>query len=96
MLMPPEQDPDAPPPADLSHAGMVIDRAIKYMMGQNIGSLAIASALLGGALGLLARTMSDEAIVRILDNAVDGVQSGDLRKIAESPKDTRPQVSRGA
>ena len=96
MLMDPEPDPDAPPPADLSHAGMVIDRAIEYMIGQNIGSLAIASALLGGALGLLARTMSDEAIVRILDNAVDSVQSGDLRRVAEPPKDAHPQISRRA
>ena len=85
MQMDPEPDPDGPPPADLSHAGAVIDRAIEYMVSQNIGSLAIASALLGGALGLLARTMPDEAIVRILDNAVDSVQAGELRRMAEPP-----------
>ena len=39
-------DDDAPP--DLSHAGAVVDKAIEYMMGQNISSIAIASALLGG------------------------------------------------
>jgi hypothetical protein len=85
MQMDLEPDPDAHPPADLSHAGAVIDKAIEYMVGQNIGSLAIASALLGGALGLLARTMSDEAIVRILDNAVDSVRAGELRRMAEPP-----------
>ena len=37
-------------PAELSHAGAVVDKAIEYMMGQNISSLAVASALLGGAL----------------------------------------------
>ena len=52
-------------PADLSHAGAVVDKAIEYMVGQNIGALAIASALLGGALGLLARSVADEAIVQI-------------------------------
>ena len=36
-------------PADLSHAGAVVDKAIEYMASQNIGELAIASALLGGA-----------------------------------------------
>ena len=71
-------------PADLGHAGAVIDKAIEYMMGQNIVPLAIASALLGGALGLLARTLSDEAIVRILDNAIDSVQAGELRSVSRS------------
>ena len=37
-------DPDAPP--ELSHAGAVVDQAIDYMVGHNIGSLSIASALL--------------------------------------------------
>lgn len=82
-----ENDGDAPgevpPPADLGRAGAVIDKAVEYMMSQNVSSLAIASALLGGALGLLARTMSDEAIVRILDNAIDSVNGGDLRQMAE-------------
>jgi len=68
-----------PPPADLSHAGAVVDKAIEYMMGQNLGSLAIASALLGGSMALLARSMSDEAIVGILTNAIGSVRSGELR-----------------
>jgi hypothetical protein len=69
-------------PADLSHAGAVVDKAIEYMTGQNIGSLAIASALLGGALALLSRGMSDDAIVAILNNAIASVRTGELRQPA--------------
>jgi hypothetical protein len=68
-------------PADLSHAGAVVDKAIEYMAGQNIGSLAIASALLGGAMGMLSRSLGDEAIIRILDNAIESVKAGELRHI---------------
>jgi hypothetical protein len=71
--------PDDTPPADLSHAGAVVDKAIEYMMGQNIGSLAIASALLGGAMGMLGRSLSDEAIIQVLNNAIASVRTGELR-----------------
>ena len=71
---------DDQPPADLSHAGAVVDKAIEYMMDQNIGALSIASALLGGALALLARSVADEAIVQILNNAIASVRDGELRK----------------
>lgn len=77
--------PEAPLPADLGHAGAVVDKAIEYMMGQKISSLAIASALLGGSLGLLARTMGDEAIVQVLNNAMDSVRSGELRNGESGP-----------
>jgi hypothetical protein len=66
-------------PAHLSHAGAVVDKAIEYMMQQNLSSLAIASALLGGSMALLARSMSDEAILGILANAMESVRSGELR-----------------
>ncbi len=72
-------DPE-PPPADLSRAGAVVDKAIEYMTGQNVSELAIASALLGGALALLSRGMADEAIVRILNNAIVSVRNGELRQ----------------
>ncbi|MCW3472962.1 hypothetical protein [Limobrevibacterium gyesilva] len=80
---PTDQGADAPggAPADLSHAGTIVDKAIEYMTGQNIGSLAIASALLGGALGLLTRSLSDDAIVQVLNNAIASVRTGDLRKM---------------
>ena len=66
-------------PADLSHAGAIVDKAIEYMIGQNVSALAIASALLGGSLGLLCRSLSDEAVVNILSNAIDSVRSGELQ-----------------
>ena len=67
------------PPEDLSHAGAVVDKAIEYMVAQNIGALSIASALLGGAMALLARSVADEAIVQILNNAIGSVRNGELR-----------------
>jgi hypothetical protein len=70
---------DEQAPADLSHAGAVVDKAIEYMVSQNIDSLSIASALLGGSLALLARSVADEAIVQILNNAIASVRSGELR-----------------
>ncbi len=75
-------DPTTPEPTEnqLSHAGAVTDKAIEYMAGQNIPPLAIASALLGGAVTLLAHHVSDAAIIRILGNAIEGVRSGDVRR----------------
>ena len=75
------------PTAHLSHAGAVVDKAIEYMMGQNIGSLEIASALLGGSLALLARGMSDDAIIGILNSAIASVKSGELRAQTEQEQD---------
>ncbi len=74
-----EQMPPDAAPADLSRAGAVVDKAIDFMAGQNISPLAVASALLGGALGMLARTMDDGAIVKVLENAIASVRSGELR-----------------
>jgi hypothetical protein len=68
------------PPADLSHAGAVVDKAIEYMSSQNIGALAIASALLGGAIGMLAQGLDDDAIVRVLENAIASVRAGELHR----------------
>ncbi len=75
-----EQDLPDPPPAELSRAGAVIDKAIEYMAGQHIGEVAMASALLGGALALLAHSMGDEAIVGVLNNAIASVRAGELRR----------------
>jgi len=75
--MPTERD--ETPPADLSHAGAVVDKAIEYMVGQNIDGLSIASALLGGALAVLSRSVADEAIISILNNAIRSVKTGELR-----------------
>jgi hypothetical protein len=67
-----------PPPAELSRAGAVVDKAIEYMDGQHMTPIAIASALLGGALGMLARSMDDAAIVKVLENAIASIRSGEL------------------
>jgi hypothetical protein len=74
---------DEPSAAELSRAGAVIDKAIEYMAGEKIGDLAMASALLGGALALLSRSVADEAIVRILHNAIASVRAGELRRNLE-------------
>jgi hypothetical protein len=66
------------PPSDLSHAGAVVDKAIEYMLGQNISPVAIASALLGGSMALLSRSMADDAIIGILNNAIGSIRSGEL------------------
>jgi hypothetical protein len=69
-------------PADLSHAGAIVDKAIEYMISQQVTSIAIASALLGGALGMLTRTLSDDAVIGILENAIASVRAGEFRKQA--------------
>ncbi|SHI35299.1 hypothetical protein SAMN02745194_00110 [Roseomonas rosea] len=83
-------DPQGAAPEDLSHAGSVTDKAIEYMMEQGISPISIASALLGGALGLMARTMEDPAIARVLRSALVSVESGELQEMrqqgAEPPR----------
>lgn len=67
------------PHAHLSQAGSIIDKAIEYMASQNIGQVEIASALLGGSLAVLSRSMPDDSIIAILTNAIESVRSGELR-----------------
>ncbi len=75
-------------PAELGHAGAVVDRAIAHMTEQGISMMAIGAALLGGAIGVLGRTMDDPAIVGVLRNAIASVEAGDLR-IEEQPAPRR-------
>ncbi len=70
------------PDGDLSFAGSVIDKAIEHMMGKNINSIAIASALLGGAMGMLTRALPDDVVIQILTNAIESVESGEMRRQA--------------
>jgi hypothetical protein len=72
--------PEQEPPTELSLAGSVVDKAIEYMAGQNVPPVAIASALLGGCMALLARTLGDEAIIGVLNNAITSVRSGELQR----------------
>ena len=69
---------DGSVPTELSHAGAVVDKAIEYMLGEKLPPLAVASALLGGSLGLLARTMDRTTMTRMLENAIASVQAGEL------------------
>ena len=68
-------------PADLSRAGAIVDKAIEYMSGENISDLVIASALLGVAVGMLARSLGDGAIVQVLNNAIASVGNVELRRM---------------
>ncbi len=71
---------DEPDMSELGRAGNAVDRAISAMLGQGLSPVAIASALLGGSLCLMSRTMGDDAVLRLLDNAAAGVRAGDLRQ----------------
>jgi hypothetical protein len=72
----------SPPERELSHAGSVVDKAIEYMTGQSLSDLAIASALLGGAMGLLTRALPDAVVVQILQNAIESIENGEMRSAA--------------
>ena len=71
-------------PEDLSHAGSIVDKAIEYMTEQNIAPISVASALLGGALRLMARSMEDKAIARVLRSALESVERGELESMRGS------------
>ena len=68
---------------DLRHAGAVVDQAIDYMTKQNIDPVAIASALLGGALGMLTMHLTPEAVLAVLDQARASVESGEMAALAD-------------
>jgi hypothetical protein len=81
-------DPQGVAPEDLSHAGSVVDKAIEYMIEQGIAPISIASALLGGALGMLSRSMDDRAVAGVLRSALASVEAGELaemRRAAGTP-----------
>ncbi len=67
------------PPAELSHAGAVVDKAIEHLIGQGIDGVSIASALLGASLSMLSRSLDDASVVRVLENAIASVRRGELR-----------------
>ncbi|MGE4481498.1 MAG: hypothetical protein AB7D48_06815 [Acidocella sp.] len=83
-------DRQSPPERELSHAGSVVDKAIEYMSGQELSDLAIASALLGGAMGLLSRSLPDAVVVQILQNAIKSIETGEMH--AASGKDHAGQA----
>jgi hypothetical protein len=77
-------DPEGMAPEDLSHAGSVVDKAIEYMLEQGIMPISVASALLGGALGMLSRTMNDQAVAQVLRSALASVEAGELAAMRET------------
>jgi hypothetical protein len=69
--------------AELTEAGHAIEQAVEALRQKGLGPMAIASAMLGGALGLLAQVMDDSAILNVLHSAAEGVSSGELRRSLE-------------
>jgi hypothetical protein len=65
---------------DLAQAGVAIEAAVEALRKEGLAPMPIASALLGGALGLLAQVMDDNAILNVLHSAATGVSSGELRR----------------
>ncbi len=81
-----QDDPGEALPQDLSHAGSVVDKAIEYMLEQDLPAIIVASALLGGALGLLQRSLDDRAVAQVLRQALQSVESGEFR-VGQPPQD---------
>lgn len=69
-------------PEDLARCAMVVEHAIEHLKNEKFPPIAIASALLGGALGVLARSMEPEMILRILDSAAQSVRAGEVHASA--------------
>jgi len=74
------QMPDDTLMTELNQAGSAVDMAIQKMLEKGLSPVAVASALLGGSLCLMAKTMGDEAVLQLLHNAAAGVRAGDLRE----------------
>ncbi|HTN10930.1 MAG TPA: hypothetical protein VL154_08145 [Acetobacteraceae bacterium] len=74
-------DDDSGLSSDLNQSGQVIDKAVEHLIARNVDPIAVASAMLGAALGLLARGLSDEMIVGVLNNAIASVRSGEFRQM---------------
>jgi hypothetical protein len=71
-------DPNEPLMAELTQAGAAVDMAIAQMLQRGLGPVSVASALLGGALCLMSKTLGDDAVLKLLRNAEAGVVAGDL------------------
>ncbi len=69
--------------AELTASGHAIEHAVEELRQKGIGPMSIASAMLGGALGLLAQVMDDNAILNVLHSAAQGVSTGELRRSLE-------------
>ncbi len=81
-------DPDELP-QELSQAGEMVDRVIQHLLEKKLPPLAIASALLGGSMGLVARSIGNAALLNVLDQARESVRSGDFGHVSETPSHGR-------
>jgi hypothetical protein len=72
-------------PQELSQAGEMVDRLIQHLLEKKLPPLAIASALLGGSMGLVTRTVGTAALLNVLDQARESVRSGDFEQVSQTP-----------
>ncbi|MFT8674494.1 MAG: hypothetical protein ABF990_04140 [Acetobacter sp.] len=77
-------------PEDLARCAMVVEHAIDHLKQEKFPPLAVASALLGGALGVLARSMDRDTVLRILDSAAASVRSGDVHASVHADTEAGP------
>ena len=75
----------------LTHAGAVIEKAIEHLLQRDIDPMAIASALLGGSLSVMAHSLDDDAVIRVLENATDSVRNGELEHIRDAEAPAEPK-----
>lgn len=87
-------DPNNPPP-DLDKAGRALEAYVEEMIKEGVNPQSIASALLGATLHFLSASLGDEQVIRVLNNAINGVRSGQLRPpnrpIGSGPTPQKPQ-----
>ncbi len=76
-------------PEELTQAGAMIDKVIEHLLERKVAPLAIASALLGGSMGLLSRTLGNAALLSVLDQATNSVRSGEFDALAVPPTQGR-------
>lgn len=69
--------------SSLRHAGAVVDQAIEYMTKEDIDPISIASALLGGALGMLSKNLPREVVLAVLEQARASVELGEMDQMAQ-------------
>jgi len=70
---------------ELRHAGAVVDQAIEYLLKEKVDAISIASALLGGALGMLSMNLDRDQVLAVLDQARASVSSGEMEGLSHPP-----------
>ena len=70
-------------PRELEQAGQMVDQLIRHLLDKDLPPLAIASALLGGSMGLISRHLGPNALLGILDQAREAVRCGEFADLAD-------------